>query len=606
MTGLLLPFASLLAIGAVLGGMLRRRRLELARADARHLSLEEAFSFVEKYGAVSNSFMTLYDGFRYFAYPAEGEPRAMIAYADTGDAWVGGAEPFAPEDDPEPGRHESVREAALAAFATAANRAGRTAFMLPVGTAVARAARARGYRSLQIGSEPAWRFDRFPPTGRTWVDIVPTAKHLDARGARVTELRPDELPAERRAELEEIRIAWLASRGTDPLGFLNQVDPWKHAAKKRFFSVTLGGRTLAFLAAIPIPATKGWYLVDLFRRSDSPAGSTELLLLSAMRLLRQTGAEWASTGIAPLSGLEAASALELADFEEHRTLYKVLRLTYEKGNAFYNFKPLHRYKLKLLPTSCDPAYLIYRRPGGEPRLRLRDALGLFRAFLPSGVLGATRSGFVRLALKFRLSDWIRARLRDDIVVRSAPPSWSRLARRCRLTLALLAINLGFYLWANGLGGELGAGVQQAWEFSWPAFLAHPVHALALSPFLHHGPVHLSLNLLGLTVFTGGLEYLAGSWLTALCYLIPMWLANPLTAGALALAGRAAEADVGASLGIFGTAGGLLLFLRGRGWILGILLGAIALDSISRGSWITWDHAVALALGAAVARARLRG
>ena len=42
----------------------------------------------------------------------------------------------------------------------------------------------------------------------------------------------------------------------------------------------------------------------VIRRTGTPAGSVELLLLEAMRLLRDDGAKWISLGVSPLAKLE--------------------------------------------------------------------------------------------------------------------------------------------------------------------------------------------------------------------------------------------------------------------------------------------------------------
>jgi phosphatidylglycerol lysyltransferase len=601
MIQLVAPLAVVAALGGVTHRLLRAgwqaSRSRKSSSLRRRLTSEEILGLVREYGRSANSFMTLYPGFEYFAHP-DPSVRGMIAFVETPGAWVGGAEPFCA-----PGHAESI----LGEFAAAAQALGKTAMMLPVDEKHATLARQAGYQAVMIGSEPTWDFERFPRTGRTWSDVVPTAKSLAGKGARVTEFVPSRLTPEARSELDQITREWLGTRKMDALSFLNQVDPWFRQEDKRYFRVEHQGRTLAFLAAIPVWARGAWYLIDLIRRSDSPPGATELLLLQSMRSLRESGALEATMGVAPLSNIEAAPKYPCAEFAKNRRTYSLLRFIYERGNAFYNFKPLHQYKLKFDPSSSPPAFLIYK-----PALGLGPLLGLSRAFMPGGMVRATWSGTLRMASRFSLAEWIRAQLSTRAVVRSVPPSWPRLLRRCKLTVALLVLNLAAYFASADSDGVLPGTLEARWGFSWSAFTDHPARALLLSPFLHWNLLHLCLNLLVLVIFTGGLEYLAGTGIAALCYLVPMLAANPVTAALIAALHAwipsmdPSEIDIGASLGIFGCAGALGLLLRwGRWLVAGLCAGAI-LDAGFSHLFMPLNHIVAAFLGLLLGWAAMRG
>ena len=251
-------------------------------------------------------------------------------------------------------------------------------------------------------------------------------------------------------------------------------------------------------------------------------------------------------------------------------------------------------------------FMIYR-----PRLGARGLLGLARAFQPGGMARAGLSGAVRMIARFSLSDWLRGQLATSVVARSAPPSWGRLLRRCKFTVAAFALNPALYLATTGPDGRLPAETERAWGFSWSAFTSVPWHALALSPWLHWSPSHLFLNLVMLAAFTGALEYLAGTRIAAACYLVPAALANPAAGGLLALLKpwvasiSLSEPDVGASLGIFGTAGALAHFLRhGRPLVAGLALAAL-LSAVAMQAYMPINHLAALVIGWAVGRLILK-
>ena len=190
----------------------------------------------------------------------------------------------------------------LKAFAAEARKLGKTAVILPVCRKTAGQARETGYSALMIGSEPYFDLPNYPPTGKTWSTLVTTAKTFQAKGPAVSEFKPEALSSAERAQYDAIVEEWFATRKMDALGFLNQVKPWDHASDKKYFCVELDGEKLAFVAAIPIWPTSGWYLIDVMRKDHPPAGSTELLMIEAMRLLKEQGALEISLGVGSAVG----------------------------------------------------------------------------------------------------------------------------------------------------------------------------------------------------------------------------------------------------------------------------------------------------------------
>jgi membrane associated rhomboid family serine protease len=208
--------------------------------------------------------------------------------------------------------------------------------------------------------------------------------------------------------------------------------------------------------------------------------------------------------------------------------------------------------------------MIYRRVRATSRFRAWDAVSVLRTFLPQGLTHAAGSGFIRFLLRLNPADWIKTQLSPQTVVRSVPMNWFRLLFRCKVTVLLVALNLIVFLMTTDEHGHLNPGIEQAWSYSGDLLRLHPLQALGLSPFLHWSLTHLNTNLVMLIFFAGGLEYLAGSGIMALCYLIPMIFSNPLTSLLFAIP---QEIDVGASLGIFGCAGALVWYFKRRYWLV---------------------------------------
>lgn len=507
------------------------RKFRRAGAGSASLSDEKLLSYVERFGRNSNSFMTLYPGFEYFVSPSGIE--GAIAFVDTTNAWVAAAEPLCAEEN-------QLR--LLEEFSQAARARKKRTLLVPADQAFARKAAAAGFGMVQVGGEPMFLLDRYPKSGTTWLDAVQTAKTLDSKGALVREFRPAELSEERRAMLDAMTDAWLKSRKTVPLGFVNQVKPWHREAQKKYFEVEVAGKIEAFLAAIPFKGGKGWYLIDTIREEGSHAGATELLLLQAMKKLREYGAEEITLGVAPLGGIESG----------------IFHWIFENGSLFYGFKSLYQYKMKFEPSVLRPTYLLSRGVKERHRgLRLRDLVSLSQAWLPRGMLHASGLGTIRWVARMSLPDLIKSMLRPGTVVRSVPPNAWRLAIRCRLAILLLIA----------------------------------------APFLITNTLSLGLSLLGLVVFTGGLEYLAGTLLTGMCFVLPVLLALPLTH------------LPNLALGILGTAGGLYWFvMNGNVWLTLLAAGSLCyafLLSAGSSHWIQMIYPAAVGVGLLAAKFRLR-
>lgn len=531
--------------------------------------------------------MTLYSGFKYFSSTLE-HTEGVIAYLETSHAWIGAAEPFTPP--------EKVSNL-LEAFAQAATRAGKTALLLPVSSEAVAQSRNKGFKSIFIGVEPTFTLTSYPRTGRTWSSVVSTAHQLESKGAQVHEISP-QCSETLKAQLNAITREWLASRKMEPLAFLNKVEPWTLSEHKRYFYIEFMGEPLAFLAAIPIWPRNGWYFIDLVRKNDSPAGTTELLTLRAMQILKAQGAEEVTLGVSPLAEIDRAHQYPFADYSSHGRIYSFLKYMFHRGSWLYNCKSLFQYKLKFEPSELRPSYLIYYKPEGRI-LSILDTINIFQAFSRHGLLLATFSGFWRTAVHFTVVPYIQKLLRNDIVTRSFPKNPAQFLYRCKFTIFILAVNSVVFLYST-------PSITEHWTYSWNNFRSNPIHALALSPFLHTHLAHFISNFALASIFILGLECFAGSLFTAYCYIFPMILSNPATSLILWLFNLPLTGtDVGASLGIFGCIGALTWFLKGGKVISILFLCGAVFHSVLMRNPLDLNHLTALLLGFLISGWKLR-
>ena len=537
------------------------------------------WTLLKKYGRNSNSFVSAYEGYSYFE-----SDLGIVGYVETSGAWVGAADPLcAPEH----------LETLLAEFAGAAKKIGKTVLLVGVRTESAKAAEKVGYGSVMIGSDPIIELDHYTVS----LSRLPTAKRISAKGAVVSEFFPDRLSPAELAELDAIKDEWIASRDTEELSFLNRVEPWTLAPKKKFFLLRLGDQVQAFIAAVPIAATGGWYFLDIMRRTHSLAGTSELLILEAMRALHGRGAREISLGISPLSNLDPAA------FVGNERGLKILQFLRRSLRSFYNFDSLHAFKAKFQPTRSDSVFLVYSATRFSPN----TVKHMLAAFFPKGILRAFRIGFVQAFRHWNFDQWILSRLNADVVPRSTPIGLAQRFYRSKLTASVVPVQmLLFWNTLNKRHWHLRNSIAKEWAFSGNAFSRDALKSILLSPFLHWDWSHFLFNMTMTVVYCGLLEYLAGTAFLTLCYFIPLVFANPVTYWLLILPMKwiypklwvtaFLEPDVGSSLGVYGVIGALVhFFTRGRLLIWGFGVSA-ALYALLVHSLLPLDHIIAMAMG----------
>jgi phosphatidylglycerol lysyltransferase len=236
-----------------------------------------------------------------------------------------------------------------------------------------------------LGAQPSW-----DPRG--WPSAV--AKRPSLRGqfnrARNKGVTVSEWPsgrAESHPDLCRILEEWLSTRRLPPLHFLVEPQTLSRLADRRVFVAERGAHAVAFTVLSPVSARDGWLVEQIVRGHDAPNGTAELLIDTAMRAAGDSGSEYVTLGLSPLS---RHAAVESAS--QPLWLRFVLEWVRLHGARFYNFGGLEAFKAKFNPEIWEPIYAIAEGrsfppaalyaiagafSGGAP-LRL-VALALFRA-----------------------------------------------------------------------------------------------------------------------------------------------------------------------------------------------------------------------------------
>lgn len=313
------------------------------RDDARAMAL------IARHGRTSTAFQALGDGLSHW-FDETATDGGLVAYADTGRAWVAAGEPIA-----------SAACAARVAehFVDAAGSHGRRAAFFATEGILAASPR---FRRTLVGEQPVWNPQTWTDTLRGHRSMREQLRRARAKGIVVREIAPAALEREAalRAALDDVVERWLAARPMARMGFLVDARPLRHLAHRLLFVAARDGVPVALLSLAPVPARNGWLFEHLLREPGAPNGTGELLIDHAMRTLAERGGQWASLGLAPLAGPVSGW----------------LRVTRDVSRPFFNFRGLSAFKRKLRPDAWAPIYLAYPRE----RLSALAMLDGLRAF----------------------------------------------------------------------------------------------------------------------------------------------------------------------------------------------------------------------------------
>lgn len=293
------------------------------RDDARALRL------VEQWGRTATAFQVLSPGLSHWF----DEARGMVAYVDTGRAWVAAGEPVAAPVD---------AIAVAQQFVVAARSAQRRASFFATEGILASSP---SFRRLLIGEQPVWDPQRWRAHVQSHRSLREQLRRARAKRVRVREIEPTTLTREPtlRGALDAVVTHWLAARPMPPMQFLVEVSPLHHLDARRVFVAERDRRVIGMLSLAPVPTRRGWLFEHLLRDPAAPNGTSELLVDAAMTAVCGDGVSWATLGLAPLAGPVPAWLRRI------RSLCRPL----------FNFDGLAAFKRKLRPQGWEPIYLAF-------------------------------------------------------------------------------------------------------------------------------------------------------------------------------------------------------------------------------------------------------
>lgn len=295
------------------------------------------------------------------------DDRAFIMYDIEGRSWVAMGDPV--------GENEDARRELVWRFREECERAGGWPLFYQVRPEDLDLYLEVGMSLLKIGEEARVRLETFNLDGKSKKTLRGTVNKLARDGLRMEIVPVEGVPA-LLPRLKLISDAWMRDKKVREKRFSLGLFDERYLARTPMAVVWQGDEPVAF-ANVFVTATKEEASVDLMRHlPDGPSGIMDFLFIELMVWAKAEGYRWFNLGMAPLSGLQNRRTAPLWS--------RFGAMVFGRGERFYNFRGLHRYKDKFDPE-WEPRYIAV---GGGIGLPL--ALANVASLISGGLGGVVR------------------------------------------------------------------------------------------------------------------------------------------------------------------------------------------------------------------------
>jgi len=278
--------------------------------------------------------------------------RAFVAYRVVGGVAIVSGDPIGPPDS---------FDALLASFVAHVRLRDWRIAILGASERWLELYRSHGLHSLYHGDEAIVDTAAFTLEGRAIRKVRQSVHRLQASGYAARVLRPSQIDADLREELEEVAAGW---RGDQPeRGFVMALDTlFSLDDAEAVFVIGFGpgGRAEGFLHFAMSPASPALSLSSMPRLRSTPNGFNEWLICEAIAWAREHGFTRVSLNFAPFAALLAPEA-ELSGLQEiQRRALLTLKGHFQLDN-------LLAFNRKFFPR-WERRFVVYERRRDLPRV----------------------------------------------------------------------------------------------------------------------------------------------------------------------------------------------------------------------------------------------
>lgn len=334
------PRALRALVGATAAGLLfaLANLIRPARPDLRlpsEAELDKALPLIKNYSSAQAHLALMGDKTLLF----DPEGKAFIMYDVEGRSWVAMGDPV--------GESEEARRELVWTFRDLCERSGGWPLFYQVRPEDLDLYLEVGMNLLKIGEEARVPLASFNLDGKSKKVLRNTINKLTREGLRL-EIVPAEAVSPLLPRLKHISDAWMRDKRVREKGFsLGTFDP--HYLERTPMALVWQGEELVAFANLFLTDNKEEASLDLMRHlPDSTSGIMDFLFVELMMWAKREGYRWFNLGMAPLSGLQNRRTAPLWS--------RLGALLFGRGERFYNFRGLHKYKDKFDPV-WEPRYL---------------------------------------------------------------------------------------------------------------------------------------------------------------------------------------------------------------------------------------------------------
>lgn len=220
-----------------------------------------------------------------------------------------------------------------------------------------------GLTALKLGEEAKVDLRHFDLDSKGMKDLRYTWNRGQRDGLELRIHEPGQAPFE---ALQQISTAWLAGKAGREKGFSLGRFTREYLDHFSVAVIYVQGQPMAFANLLQTERHETASL-DLMRmHPQAPRSTMEFLMIGLILHYQQLGFQAFSLGMVPLSGLQPRRGAPLAQ--------RLGAVIFNRGEQFYNFKGLRRFKEKFQPT-WEPRYMAV--PAGlDPLVALADTAAL--------------------------------------------------------------------------------------------------------------------------------------------------------------------------------------------------------------------------------------
>jgi phosphatidylglycerol lysyltransferase len=339
------------------------RPLRLSREPPSEAELAQALPLIKQFPSAQAHLALMADKTLLF----DAAHKAFVMYGVAGRSWITMGDPV--------GVNEDVRRELVWTFLEQCEHAGGWPVFYQVTPAALDLYLEVGMNLLKIGEEARVRLATFNLDGKSKKTLRGTVNKLARDGLRL-EIVPAEAVASLLPRLKQVSDAWMRDKKVREKRFsMGAFDP-RYLARTPMAVVWQGEQVVAF-ANLFLSETRQEASVDLMRHlPDGPTGIMDYLFVELMQWARQEGYHWFNLGMAPLAGLQNRRQAPLWN--------RFGALVFGRGERFYNFRGLQRYKDKFDPE-WEPRYMAVPRGIALPMILTNVA-----SLISGGLSGVVR------------------------------------------------------------------------------------------------------------------------------------------------------------------------------------------------------------------------